>query len=84
METGILKQIDLKTTNERYFFVEAQRRADRIWIRSIQAFKPLELAFKVSDLRISHDQASAAWGSKKYEFNDDTGGLLTQLKTWVH
>lgn len=83
METGILKQIDLSTTSERYFFVEVRRSADRIWIRSVQAFKPLELTFKVSDLRINHHQASAARDNLKYEFNDDTGGLLTQLKSWA-
>lgn len=83
METGILKQINLVTADERYFFVAAQRDADQIWIRSVQTFKPLDLTFKVADLRISHDQACAARGPLKYEFNDDTGGLLTQLKTWA-
>ncbi|CAM3186619.1 hypothetical protein [Lactiplantibacillus plajomi] len=82
METGILKQIDLQTTTARYFYVVAQRQADRIVIHSTQAFKPLELTFKVSDLRVGHDHASAARGHNKYEFNDDTGGLLTQLKAW--
>ncbi|MFB9769650.1 hypothetical protein [Lactiplantibacillus modestisalitolerans] len=84
METGILKQVDLLTAVERYFFVEAQRTADQIKIRSVQAFKPLELTFRVSDLRVSHNQASTARGGKKYEFKDDTGGLLTQLKIWVN
>lgn len=83
MATGILKQIDLTTTRERYFFVAVQRTADRIWIRSLQAFKPLELTFKVSELRVNPNQASTARENKKYEFNDDTGGLLTRIRTWV-
>lgn len=83
METGILKQIDLDTTAERYYYVEAQHSADQIQVHSVQTFKPLELTFKVSELRISHDQASAAAGNLKYEFNDDSSGLLTQLKMWA-
>ncbi len=49
METGILKQVDLTTTTERYFFVQAQRLAGYIWIRSVQNFKPLELTFRLSN-----------------------------------
>lgn len=83
METGILKQIDLTTTTERYFFVQVQRLAGYIWIRSLQNFKPLELIVKMSDLRIGQHQAVADRGNKQYEFNDDTGGLVTQLAGWV-
>lgn len=83
METGILKQIDLTTTTARYFFVAAQHDADQITVRSTQAFKPLSLTFKVSDLWARHHQVSAASATTKYEFNDDTNGLLTRLKTWV-
>ena len=53
METGILKQIDLTTTTERYFFVQVQRLADYVWIRSVQNFKPLELTVRVSDLQVN-------------------------------
>ncbi|AVK64276.1 hypothetical protein C5Z26_09195 [Lactobacillus sp. CBA3606] len=84
METGILKQIDLKTTAEQYFFVAASQQAEWIRIRSLQAFKPFELTFRVSDLRISHHQIVTAANHKKYEFNDDTGGLITQLMNWHH
>lgn len=83
METGILKQVDLTTTAERYFFVQAQRLAGYIWIRSVQNFKPLELTFRLSDLRVSQHRAVAARGDVQYEFNDDTGGLVTQLADWV-
>lgn len=83
METGILKQVDLTTTTERYFFVQAQRLAGYIWIRSVQNFKPLELTFRLSDLRVSQHWAVAARGDVQYEFNDDTGGLVTQLADWV-
>ena len=84
MEMGILKQIDLTTTTERYFFVQAQRLAGYIWIRSIQNFKPLELMFRISDLRVNQHQAVADRGDIKYEFNDDTNGLVSQLAVWVH
>lgn len=84
METGILKQIDLTTTTERYFFVRAQRLAGYIWIRSIQKFKPLELTFRISDLRVNQYQAVADRGDIKYEFNDDTNGLVSQLAVWAH
>ncbi|MCT3299365.1 hypothetical protein EFP25_07010 [Lactiplantibacillus pentosus] len=83
METGILKQVDLTTTTERYFFVQAQRLAGYIWIRSVQNFKPLELTFRLSDLRVSQHRAVADRGDVQYEFNDDTGGLVTQLADWV-
>ena len=53
METGLLKQIDLTTTTERYFFVQVQRLADYVWIRSVQNFKPLELTVRVSDLQVN-------------------------------
>ncbi|MCT3260258.1 hypothetical protein ETB93_08365 [Lactiplantibacillus plantarum] len=84
METGILKQIDLTTTTERYFFVQVQRLADYVWIRPVQNFKPLELTVRVSDLQVNKHQAVADRGNIKYEFNDDTGGLVTQLAGWVH
>lgn len=84
MEMGILKQIDLTTTTERYFFVQAQRLAGYIWIRSIKNFKPLELTFRISDLRVTQHQAVADRGDIKYEFNDDTNGLVSQLAVWVH
>ncbi|GAB7168881.1 hypothetical protein TUA1478L_08770 [Lactiplantibacillus plantarum] len=62
METGILKQIDLTTTTERYFFVQVQRLADYVWIRSVQNFKPLELTVRVSDLQVNKHQAVADRG----------------------
>ena len=78
------REIDLTTTTERYFFVQVQRLADYVWIRSVQNFKPLELTVRVSDLQVNKHQAVADRGNIKYEFNDDTGGLVTQLAGWVH
>ena len=84
MGTGILKQIDVETMAERYYFVVVRRIADRIQIHSVQTFKPFELTLQVSELRVGTDQARTTRGDKQYEFNDDTGGLLTQLRNWTH
>ena len=50
----------------------------------VQNFKPLELTVRVSDLQVNKHQAVADRGNIKYEFTDDTGGLVTQLAGWVH
>ncbi|MFD1419891.1 hypothetical protein [Lactiplantibacillus songbeiensis] len=84
METGILKQIDLKTMIERYFFVAVERQADQIKIWSTQAFKPLTVTFNMHELHIHRQRAEAAIANKKYEFNDNTGGLVSQLANWQH
>ena len=60
METGILKQIDLKTTTERYFFVQVQRLAYYVLIRSEQNF-----TFRINgskDLQVNKHQAVADGG----------------------
>jgi len=82
METGILKQIDLKTMIERYFFVTIERQADQVKIWSLQAIKPLVITFNVHDLHVHRERAEAAVANKKYEFNDNTGGLVSQLANW--
>jgi len=82
METGILKQTDLKTALTQYFYVVADHRANWIKVWSTQTFKPFELTLRMSDLRIEHDSAIAAMKNKKYEFNDNTGGLITLFKNW--
>ncbi|MFC6182492.1 hypothetical protein [Lactiplantibacillus daowaiensis] len=82
METGILKQVDLKTMIERYFFVAVERQADQLKIWSTQAFKPFSLTVSMQDLHIHQQHAEAATANKKYEFNDNTGGLISQLATW--
>ncbi|ETY75503.1 hypothetical protein [Lactiplantibacillus fabifermentans] len=83
METGILKAIDLKTAAEQYFFVTVQRYADWILVKSLQSIKPFELLLNQRDLRVSAHHAVAACGNQRYEFNDDTGGLITQLSAWA-
>lgn len=82
METGILKQIDLKTRFAQYFFVAVERQADQLKIWSTQAFKPLMLTVNMHDLQVYQEHAEAALANKKYEFNDNTGGLISQLATW--
>ena len=82
METGILKQVDLKTALTQYFYVVADHRANWIKVQSTQAFKPFELTLRMSDLQIEHDSAVAATRNKKYEFNDNTGGLITLFENW--
>ncbi|BDZ29782.1 hypothetical protein RA086_01215 [Lactiplantibacillus sp. WILCCON 0030] len=82
METGILKQVDLQTAIAQYFYVEADHHANWIKVSSTQPFKPFELTLRMSDLQIEHDSAVAATKHKKYEFNDNTGGLITLFENW--
>ncbi|MFC6201026.1 hypothetical protein ACFP1L_03825 [Lactiplantibacillus nangangensis] len=82
MKTGILKQVDLETTMAQYFYVAADQHTNWIKVHSTQAFKPFELTLRLSDLLINHDSAIATTNHKMYEFNDNTGGLITLFQNW--
>lgn len=82
MSNGIVKQINLRTSEVTYFYMCVVRQCDSIVLTSLQPIKPARVVLTLNNLRIADGIAVCRERRRYYEFSDNSCGLVTHLMMW--